>query len=99
VLTFDPQVLKLKDVLEGGGLRQMGEKVPFLKNIGGGTCTIGFSSPPSSRGFKGRAVLAVLVFTSVNPGETTVAITNASAGSPMGQTVVLQTGEASVFIR
>ena len=99
VLSFDPQILKLKDVLEGGGLRQMGEKVPFLKNISGGTCTIGFSSPPSGRGFKGRAVLAVLVFTSVNPGQTSLGFTSATAGSPMGQAIVLQTGEASVSIR
>ena len=99
VLTFDPQILKLKDVLEGGGLRQMGEKVPFLKNIGSGTCTIGFSSPPGGRGFKGRAVLAVLVFTSVNPGETSLGFTSATAGTPMGQAIVLQTGEASVSIR
>jgi len=99
VLTFDPQILKLKDVLEGGGLRQMGEKVPFLKNISGGTCTIGFSSPPGGRGFKGRAVLAVLVFTSVNPGQTSLGFTSATAGSPMGQAIVLQTGEASVSIR
>ncbi|MBE0712745.1 MAG: hypothetical protein IH583_10205 [Candidatus Aminicenantes bacterium] len=99
VLTFDPQILKLKDVLEGGGLRQMGEKVPFLKNISGGTCTIGFSSPPGGRGFKGRAVLAVLVFTSVNPGQTSLGFTSATAGTPMGQSIVLQTGEASVNIR
>jgi general secretion pathway protein D len=99
VLTFDPQILKLKDVLEGGGLRQLGDKVPFLKNISGGTCTIGFSSPPGGRGFKGRAVLAVLVFTSVNPGQTSLGFTSATAGTPMGQSIVLQTGEASVNIR
>ena len=99
VLTFDPQILKLKDVLEGGGLRQLGEKVPFLKNISGGTCTIGFSSPPGGRGFKGRGVLAVLVFTSVSPGQTSLGFTSATAGTPMGQAIVLQTGEASVSIR
>jgi general secretion pathway protein D len=99
VLTFDPRVLKLKDVLEGGGLRQMGEKVPFLKNISGGTCTIGFSSPASGTGFKGRGVLAVLVFQSVGQGETSLGFTSATAGSPMGQPIVLQTGEATVNIR
>ena len=99
VLTFDPRVLRLKDVLEGGGLRQLGEKVPFLKNISGGTCTIGFSSPPGGRGFKGRGVLAVLVFASVGPGETSLGFTSATAGSPMGQAILLQTGEASVNIR
>jgi general secretion pathway protein D len=99
VLTFDPRVLKLKDVLEGGGLRQLGDKVPFLKNISGGTCTIGFSSPPGGRGFKGRGILAVLVFTSVGQGETSLGFASATAGSPMGQAIVLQTGEANVNIR
>ena len=99
VLAFDPQVLRLKDVLEGTGLRQMGDKVPFLKSFSGGTCTIGFTSPPSSRGFRGRGVLAVLVFTSAGPGETSVAFTNATAGTSTGQAVVLETGEARVLIR
>jgi tetratricopeptide (TPR) repeat protein len=99
VLTFDPRVLNLKDVLEGGGLRQLGEKVPFLKNISGGTCTIGFSSPPGGTGFKGRGVLAVLVFQAVGQGQTSLGFTSATAGSPMGQSIILQTGEASVNIR
>ncbi len=99
VLTFDPRILKLKDVLEGGGLRQLGDKVPFLKNISGGTCTIGFSSPPGGRGFKGRGVLAVLVFTSVGQGQASLGFSSATAGSPMGQAIVLETGEASVNIR
>ncbi len=99
VLTFDPRVLRLKDVLEGGGLRQMGEKVPFLKNISGGTCTIGFSSPPGGPGFKGRGVLAVLVFQAVGQGETSLGFTSATAGGPMGQSILLETGESSVNIR
>jgi general secretion pathway protein D len=99
VLTFDPRVLKLKDVLEGGALRQLGEKTPFIKSISGGTCTLGFSSPPGGPGFKGRGVLAVLVFTSVGPGQSSVAFSSATAGSPMGQAIVLETGEASVNIR
>lgn len=99
VLTFDPRVLRLKDVLEGGGLRQLGDKVPFLKNISGGTCTIGFSSPPSGPGFKGRGVLAVLVFQSIGQGQTSLGFTSATAGGPMGQSILLETGEASVNIR
>ena len=99
VLTFDPRVLELKDVLEGSGLRQLGDKVPFIKSVSGGTCTIGFSSPSTTVGFKGRGVLAVLVFKAVGSGQTSVGFSSATAGSPMGRTVVLQTGEASVNIR
>ena len=99
-LTFDPRYLRLKDVLEGGGLRQMGEKVPFMKSVSGGTATIGFSSPASGPGFKGRGVLAVLVFTSIaQTPQTSIGFSSATAGTPMGQAVVLETGEASVSIR
>jgi general secretion pathway protein D len=99
VLTFDPRVLELKDVLEGGGLRQLGEKVPFLESISGGTCTIGFSAPPGGRGFRGRGVLAVLVFNAVGQGQASLGFTSATAGSPMGRAIVLETGEASVNVR
>jgi general secretion pathway protein D len=99
VLSFDPRILRLKDVLQGGALRQLGENVPFLKSISGGTCTIGFSSPAGGRGFKGRGVLAVLVFESVGPGTASLGFTSAAAGSPMGRAVTLETGEASVVIR
>jgi general secretion pathway protein D len=99
VLSFDPRILKLKDVLQGGGLRQLGENVPFLKSISGGTCTIGFSSSAGGRGFKGRGVLAVLVFESVGPGTASLGFTSAAAGSPMGRAVMLETGEATVVIR
>jgi len=99
VLTFDPRILKLKDVLQGGSLRQLGENVPFLKSVSGGTCTIGFSSPAGGRGFKGRGVLAVLVFESVGPGSASLGFTSATAGTPMGRAVTLETGEATVVIR
>jgi general secretion pathway protein D len=99
VLSFDPRILKLKDVLQGGGLRQLGDNVPFLKSISGGTCTIGFSSPASGRGFKGRAVMAILVFESLAPGTASLGFTSATAGSPMGRAIVLETGEATVNVR
>ncbi len=99
VLSFDPRILQLKDVLEGTGLRQMGDKAPFSKYISGGTCTIGFSTPPGGRGFKGRGVVAVLVFSSLEPGQASLGFTSATAGGPMGQAVLLQTGEASVNVR
>lgn len=98
-ITFDPRVIKLTDVLEGGGLRSLGDKVPFLKSLSGGTCTFGFSAPPSSPGFKNRGTIAVLVFQSVAPGQSSVGFSSANAGTPMGQGVTLETGEASVTIR
>lgn len=99
-ITFDPRVLRLKNILEGGGLQALGDKVPFLQNISGGTATIGFSAPPSGPGFKNRGTIAVLVFQAVAPVQSaSIGFTSATAGTPMGQAVVLETGEATVSIR
>ena len=98
-LTFDPGVLQLKDVVEGGVIKQMGGRTPFLKSISSGGATIGVSNPSGARGFRGRGILAVLVFTAVNPGETAVSITSHQAAGPNGQPIVLDTGASTVLIR
>lgn len=100
-LSYNPQIIKLKDVTEGGLARQMGEKVPFLKNIdnSAGACTIGLSSPVVGKGIKGGGILAVLVFESVAPGEASIAITSVSANGPTGQPLQFETNESRVVIR
>ena len=50
----------------------MRSKVPFLKSIAEGSCTIGFSSPQLNRGFRGGGNLAILVFDAVAQGETRI---------------------------
>lgn len=100
-LSYNPQIIKLKDVTEGGLARQLGEKVPFLKNIdnSAGACTIGLSSPVVGKGIKGGGILAVLVFESVAPGEASIAITSVSANGPTGQPLQFETNESRVVIR
>ena len=99
-VTFDPRALRLKDILEGGALRALGDKVPFLESTSGGTATFGFSAPPSGPGFKNRGTIAVLVFQSLAPVQSsTIGFSSATSGTPMGQAVVLETGEATITIR
>lgn len=100
-LSFNPQVVKLKDVIEGGLTRQLGEKVPFLKNVdnSGGSCTLGFSSPQLTRGFKGGGSLAILVFEAAAQGETRIAVAGVSANAPTGQPVSFTTRESRVVVR
>ena len=97
-LGFNPQVARLKDVVEGGIIRTQGGKVPFLKNIAEGSCTIGFSSPQLTRGIKGGN-LATLVFEAVAPGETGISVTSVSANSPTGQAISFTSRESRVVIR
>jgi general secretion pathway protein D len=96
---FNPQALRLKDVIEGGVTKQMGDKAQFLNIKNPSGCTLGFTGPTLGRGFKGQGILAVLVFTAANPGETAVSITSYSAVGVNGQTVTLGTGESRILIR
>ncbi len=100
-LSFNPQVVKLKDVIEGGLTRQLGEKVPFLKNVdnSGGSCTLGFSSPQLTRGFKGGGSLAILVFEAAAQGESRIAVAGVSANGPTGQAVNFTSRESRVVVR
>jgi general secretion pathway protein D len=100
-LSYDPRIIKLKEVSEGGLVRRMGEKVPFLKNIdnSAGACTIGLTSPAVGKGIKGGGILAVLVFESAAPGEAAIVITSVSANGPMGQPLQFETNESRVVVR
>jgi general secretion pathway protein D len=98
-LSFNPQVSKLKDVIEGGLIRMSGASVPFLKNIAEGSCTIGFSSPQLNRGIRGGGNMAILVFDAVAQGETAITITSVSANSPSGQTINFTARESRVIVR
>ncbi len=96
---FSSQVAKLKDVIEGGMVRQMGDSVPFLKSISEGSCTIGFSSPNIGRGFKGGGNLAVLIFEAVAAGDTPVTISSVAANGITGQSVSFTSRDARVVVR
>jgi general secretion pathway protein D len=98
-LSFDPQVVKLKDIVEGGFIRMPGAQVPFLKNIVEGSCTMGFSSSQLTRGVKGGGNMAVLLFDALAPGETRIMVTSVSANTPSGQTINFTTRESRVVVR
>jgi general secretion pathway protein D len=100
-LSYNPQVIELKQVIVGGYAQQFGKNPSFLQNINNsaGMCTIGFSSPEVSKGFRGRGRVATLVFTSKGQGESTIAISGISANSPTGQPVNFTTRESEITIR
>ncbi len=100
-INFDAQILSLKDVIQGGIIRRLGENPPFLKNIdnSSGVCTIGFSSPEIGKGIRGSGSIATLVFEPKNRGEGTISVSGISANSPEGQTITFQGAQSRVVIR
>jgi general secretion pathway protein D len=100
-LSFNPQVLELKQVVQGSIASRMGEDVPFLQNIdnSSGTCTIGFSSTDVARGFQGSGRVASLVFQSIAQGDSPLLFTSVTANSPSGSAVQVESGEGRVRVR
>jgi hypothetical protein len=98
-LSFNPQVTRLKDVLEGGVIRMSGARIPFLKSIAEGSCTIGFSSPQLNQGIRGGGNMATLIFDAVAPGESRIMVTAVSANSPSGQPIDFTSQESRVVVR
>jgi len=101
VINFDPRIMNLKDVAEGGITRQSGERAPFLKNIdnGSGVCTLGFSSPTPGKGIKGGGSFATLLFESKEPGEGIISVSNVMATSANGTSITLSTGQSRIVVR
>ncbi|UCE39779.1 MAG: hypothetical protein JSV17_09820, partial [Candidatus Aminicenantes bacterium] len=100
-LSFNPQVIELKQVVQGSIATRLGQDVPFLQNIdnSSGTCTIGFSSTDVARGFKGSGRVASLVFQSIAKGESPLSFTSVTASSPTGTAVQFETPDGRVRVR
>ncbi len=100
-ISFDPSVIRLKEIIRREFLNRLGEDVPFLENIdnSSGMCTIGFSSPDIAKGLRGTGTIAVLVFEPVNQGECIISITQVSANSPSGESVDFTTRQSRVVVR
>jgi general secretion pathway protein D len=100
-LSFNPSVVKLKQIERGSVAAQAGKEAPFLQNIdnSSGMCTIGFSSTDVSRGFRGSGRLANLVFDALADGESTISFSSVSANSPAGKAISFETRDARVRVR
>lgn len=100
-MSFNPQVLELKQVIVGGYAQQFGRNPSFLRNIdnSAGMCTIGFSSPQIAKGFRGRGRVATLVFNSKGKGESPITFSGISANSPTGKPVNFTSRESRITIR
>ncbi len=100
-LSFNPQVLELKQVVQGSIATRLGKEVPFLQNIdnSSGTCTIGFSSTEIARGFKGSGRVASLVFESIAKGDSPLSFSSITANGPTGTALQFETIDGRVRVR
>ncbi len=100
-LSFNPSVLAVKSVQDGGLGRSLGENAPFLQNYdnGSGTCTIGFTSPVAGKGVRRGGTLAAIVFEAKAAGESVVAVSQSLVTDPSGQNLDFQINQARIRVR
>lgn len=100
-ISFNPEVIRMNDVIKGALLNQLGADVPFLKNIdnSSGLCTIGFSSPEIGRGLKGSGIIAVLAFQPMTKGESIVSVADITANDSGGRNLSFEAGQSRITVR
>lgn len=100
-MSYNPLVLGIKSITDGGLGRSLGEGAPFLQTFdnASGTCTIGFNSPQPGKGVRGGGSLATLVFEAKAPGEAVISVSQVLVSDPMGQTLSFQTGQSRIRVR
>jgi general secretion pathway protein D len=89
-LSFNPKVLKLVDVQNGGFLSSDGKIIALAPKIENenGRAVISLTRPPDSSGLNGKGVLVNLFFEAVNSGSSPISFTEASNVRDNNQTTL-----------
>ncbi len=99
-MTFDPQVLKLKAIVRGNVLARLGDNPSVLESIdnASGTCIVGFTAP-QNQSVRGSGNIVTLVFETLAPGESVVAVSSVSANSARNRPVTFNSSTSNIRIR
>jgi general secretion pathway protein D len=100
-LKFDPQLLRLEEVLAGGFLSSDGQKIIFTRNIlnDTGDATVNLNRLPGSTGMNGAGALAVFSFRAIKPGTALVTFSDLVARDSQNQPVSQDVPHATVTIK
>jgi hypothetical protein len=86
-LTYDPRILRPRQVQEGSFLRSGGANVTFTQQANNGRVDITISRGADATGVSGTGLLAAVLFDAVAPGQVTLAVSGTATGpgnTPMG---------------
>jgi general secretion pathway protein D len=100
-IQYDPKVLRLNDVVQGGLLATDGQQVVFTKNIMNdtGTAVIQLNRQQGTPGVNGSGVLATLNFTALGRGITVVNIPGLAIRNSQGQPVAGGSPQLTIAVR
>lgn len=99
-VTFDPSVLRVRTVQEGGFMRLGGAQVSFTQQVDAATGVIRFTltRDDDGTGAAGAGLLAAVLFDTVGPGSVTLDV-NGTAATPAGIPVTLEFSTSTVAVQ
>lgn len=99
-VTFDPSVLRVRTVQEGGFMRLGGAQVSFTQQVDAATGVIRFTltRDDDGTGAAGAGLLAAVLFDTVGPGSVTLDV-NGTAATPAGIPLTLEFSTSTVAVQ
>ena len=99
-VTYNPNVLRVRNVQEGTFMRQGGVTASFTPRIDAvaGRVDIAITRSGDQAGASGTGLLAALLFDAVGTGNSTIQVTGV-ANTPEGSPITLQFAPATVTVR
>jgi general secretion pathway protein D len=98
-VNYDPNVLQLENVSNGGFLGKDGQTVALVHREDAGTLQVTATRPPGVTGVSGQGPVFTLTFLAKSSGQTTVSITRAAARDPNMQAIPATGSQAMVTVK
>jgi general secretion pathway protein D len=100
-ITYDPKILQLVNVSNGGFLGKDGQPVALVHrdDPASGTLQITATRPPGSGGVNGQGPVFTLTFVAKAPGQSTLSISRAGARDPGMQAIPVAGGQAMITVK
>ena len=100
-ISYDPKVLQLVNVSNGGLLGKDGQPVALVHrdDAASGTLQVTATRPPGSGGVSGQGPVFTLTFMAKAPGQTSLVIRQAGARNPAMQAIPVAGGQAMVTVK
>ena len=100
-LNYDPKLLELVNVSNGGFLSQDGQAVALVhrEDSVNGTLTVTATRPPGAGGVSGGGVVVTMTFQAKEKGQTPLTITRGGARDPGMQAITVNGAQASITIQ
>lgn len=101
LIHYDPKVIQVEDVTDGGFLSGGNKEVAIVQRVDAqnGQVIVSATRPPNTPGVNGSGALLGLVIRAVAPGTSPIQILQVNARNSQQQTIPMVSGEATINVK